>query len=173
MSHGSRQVNKKRKAPTESAADEITKRSRTEDAPLSIAAEFSDIDMSQSTQPVSQDEAQPTQLIPHDGSQPSLSISHDGSLTMKELSISEPASSSSQQVEPNAVNGDTPHKITDRSSAESASVAASDKALSTAEEPPRPVAAADTVKSLNAIASERKSRDACCVNCAMYYLLYP
>ena len=157
MSHGSRQVNKKRKAPTGSAADEITKRSRTEDAPLSTAAEFSDIDMSQSTQPVPQDEAQPTQLIPHDGSQPPLSISPDGSLTMKELSISEPASSSSQQVEPNAVNGDTPYKITDRSSAESASV----------------TVAADTVKSLNAIASESKSRDACCVNCAMYYLLYP
>ena len=57
MNHGSRQINKKRKTLIESAVDELMKRSRTEDASLSTAAEFSNIDMSQSTQSVSQDEA--------------------------------------------------------------------------------------------------------------------
>ena len=92
---------------------------------------------------------------------------------MKELSISELVLSSSQQIELNAVNEDTFHKITNKFSAESASMIASDKAFNTVEGFSRFVVAADTVKSLNVIVLESKSRDVYCINCAMYYLLYP
>ena len=58
MNYDSRQINRKRKTFTENAFDESTKWSRTEDVSLSITIEFSDVDMSQYTQTISQDETQ-------------------------------------------------------------------------------------------------------------------